>query len=157
MPMEGVQQAEIVSHAVYTKPNGTVDVAIKLAFSDNSEMTAHVYITEKSKGMARQALKKCGFDPDKQDVWDLDENNLLLNGKDVQVDVFMDEYQGKRRLKAEIVIERVKPDANTMKKATLLLRDAKSKDEESSEGAQKIIEGFPNGPGVCAEDKDAPF
>lgn len=161
MPMEGVQQATIVSHSVYTKPNGTVDVSIKIALADNTEMTAHVYITEKSKGIARQALKKCGFNPDVQDVWDLDENNLLLNGNEVQVDVFMDEYDGKRRLKAEICIERQKPDPNTMKKATMLLRDAKSKDETANEGAQKIIEGFPNKapsrPQDAPPDPEAPF
>lgn len=165
MPMEGVQMATIVEHAVYTKDNGTVDVNIKVALSDNSTMPVHVYITEKSKGMARQALKRCGFDPDKQDVWDLDEKPTLLNGNEVQVDVFMNEYppgSGNRKLKAEIVIERQKPDPNKMKKATMLLRDAKGADDDApNEGAQKIIEGFPNKapsrPQDAKPDPEAPF
>ena len=143
MPMEGVQQAEIIRTSVFTKDNGTVDVNVRLALADHSEISAHVYITEKSKGIARAALKKCGFNPDVQDVWDLEENPMLLNGNEVQVDIFTDEYQGKRRLKAEIVLEKVKPDEKAVKKATSLLREAKSKDDASAEGAQKIIEGFP--------------
>jgi hypothetical protein len=163
MAMEGVQQGTIVEHSVYTKDNGTVDVNIKMALVDNSTINVHVNITEKSKRMARAALKKCGFNPDTQDVWDLDEKPTLLNGNEVQIDVFMDEYppgSGKRKLKAEIVLERQKPDANTMKKATTLLRDAKSKDDEPNEGAQKIIEGFPQTrrtPQDASPEPEAPF
>jgi hypothetical protein len=159
MPMEGAQVAEILKTSVYTKDNGTVDVNVRFVFSDRSEMSAHIYITEKRKHMARAELKACGFDPDNQDVWDLDEHPDLLTTNEVPVIVFMDEYEGKRRLKCEIDIPKSKPDPNKMKKATMLLREAKGKDKdaESAENAQKIIEGFPKSPPPPPEETEAPF
>lgn len=139
----GVQDATIVGTSVYTKENGTVDISVKLEFGPNEYMTAHIYVTEKSKHMARAALKKCGFDPDTQDIFDLDAAQSPLIGNGVKVDVFDDEYQGKTRRKVEIVIEKKKPDANAMKKASLMLREAKSADEQAEEAVQNIIEGFP--------------
>lgn len=155
MPQTGVQNATIVSHSVYTKENGTVDVSVKVEFAPQDSLTAHIYITEKSKGMARAALKKCGFDPDEQDVWDLDDRPTLLAGNKVQVDVFDDDYNGKTRRKAEIVIERQRPDVNKMKKATMLLREAKSADDEAEESQKKIIEGFPQP--QRPKEPEAPF
>ena len=158
MPMEGAQVAEILKHSVWTKENGTVDVNILFVFADHSEMSAHVYITEKRKRMARQELKACGFNPDIQDVWDLNENQQLLLGNEVPVVVFMDEWQGKRRLKCEIDIPEAKVDQDMVKKATNLLREAKSKDEQAEEGAKKIIEGFPQHRAPqTPEDTEAPF
>ena len=159
--MEGAQVAEILRTSVYTKEaTGTVDVNVRLVFSDRSEMSAHIYITEKRKHMARAELKACGFDPDKQDVWDLDEHPDMLATNEVPVVVFMDEWEGKRRLKCEIDIPKAKPDPNQMKKATTWLREDKSKAEEPNEGAQKIIEGFPKGqkpPQDAPGEAEAPF
>ena len=157
MPMEGVQVAQILKTSVFTKDNGTVDVNVRLVFADNSEMSAHIYITEKRKRMARAELKACGFDPDHQDVWDLEDRPDLLLSNEVPVVVFMDEWQGKRRLKCEIDIPAAKVDQDMVKKATNLLREAKSKDEQAEEGSKKIIEGFPNGPVIGKEDTEAPF
>lgn len=161
MLQNGIQQGAIVGTSVYTKDNGTVDVAIRLEFPGPEVMTAHVYITEKSKGMARAALKKCGFNPDEQDVWDLDNQPSPLLGNEVQVDVFDNEWpvgSGKFNKKAEIVIEKAKPDANKMKKATMLLREAKSADEEHEENKEKIIDGFPrSGSKPKPKEEEAPF
>jgi hypothetical protein len=163
-PMTGMQEGVIRSSNIYTKDNGTVDIAIKMEFAPGGEfLTSHIYITEKAKGIARARLKKCGFDPDAQDVNDLDNGeHSPIVGNSVLVDVFENEYpvgSGKKKLKAEIPLERQKPDARKVKAANNWLREAKGEEDGAEEGSQTSFEGFPHGGGAkgAGADKDAPF
>jgi hypothetical protein len=130
---------------------------VRLVFADRTELTSHIYITDKRKHMARAELKACGFDVDAYDVDKLEAEPQFLLSNEVMVNVFTDEWNGQRKLKAEIDIPKSKPDAGTMKKATSFLREAKGKDADP-DGAKKIIEGFPpQRPPKPTEDTEAPF
>lgn len=100
-------------------------VNFKFKLSSGDAVWSKVYITEKSYGIAREALKKCGFDIDRQELGEIEENSELLAGKEVLLDVYEDEYNGKPQTRVDIVIERQKVDRSALAKATAGLRAAK--------------------------------
>lgn len=69
-------------------------VAIRIEIAEEDEHgEALIFLSEKSMGMARAALRVCGFDPDKQDLQALFDDSGLLAGKPVPVEI--EEYKGR--------------------------------------------------------------
>jgi hypothetical protein len=61
--------------------------------------SALIFMTAKSMGMARAALKACGFDPDLTSLAVLVTDEEHLAGREVPI--FVDEYNGKVQLRIE--------------------------------------------------------
>lgn len=141
----GIQKATIVSSFITTKDNGTVEVCHKLKMQDGRIDYTRIYITERSAGIARAMFRKCGYSGD--DFGDIIEainiDKEALSGNEVEVDVFMNDFNNKP--KVEIVTERQKASPDALKKAAALLRSAK-KDDKGAEF-----------PAPSPEDGDIPF
>lgn len=83
-----------------------------------------IWLTPKAMGMARAQLRQCGFEPDKDSLASLAEDNVLLRGRPVPIELYEDDYGGRIQLKAKIV-------TNTVSKKKIgsleaMLRDAGS-------------------------------
>lgn len=78
---------------------GKEAISILCAVGDE-QAEAIIFLTEKSLGMARAALKLCGFDIDKQDLLHLDMSPTLLAGR--KVPLMVGEYNGKTQVKIDI-------------------------------------------------------
>lgn len=131
----GIQEAEIQSSFITLKDNGTVEVCHKLKMIEDSDRTdfTRIYITDKSKGIARAQFRACGYDGDEfQDILEaIDISGEALKGNKVKVDVFTNDYNGKP--KVEIVTERKKAGPDALKRAAELLRDAKGQHDDQKD------------------------
>ena len=117
--------------------NETPAVVITVELSDGSQVRPAIWMTERAAGMARQALKACGFDVDLRDLSDLDREPSPLVGNRVRVRVKEDDYKP-GTTKAEIVFGGSKPDAAKLGDAMKLLRGAKSADEAPVAETEKV-------------------
>lgn len=88
----GPHKGKIVSHRTQ-EMNDKVIVIVSCVVQSGEAADARIYITEKSYGMARRALKMCGFDIDKQNLSELDIKPDLLAGN--YVPLIVSEYNGK--------------------------------------------------------------
>lgn len=86
-----------------------------------------IWITEKSAGIARAALKICGFNVDEEDFQVLADNSDRLKGKEISV--LVEEWGD--RLRAQIVLNTT-PTKKRIGEIQGLLRDVKK--GSSSEG-----------------------
>lgn len=86
---------------------------------------ALIFITEKAMGMARRALKLCGFDCDKHDLVLLDLQPGLLAGN--KVPLLIDEFNGKQQVKIDID---QRAEKSLLARATSALRNVKKKGKE---------------------------
>lgn len=98
-----------------------------------------IYLTDKSIGMARASLKACGFDPDKQDLAEIDCMPPCLQGK--VVDLIAEEWNGKLRLSINLS---QRMDKTKLSSLTQALRDVKKSKGDASPPAHR-------------EDGDIPF
>ena len=106
--------------------------ALKVRVNVNGEtLEPVIWMTPKAMGMARQALKAIGFDPDTQDMDALDTMPTLLKGNACVVRVIEDDFGGRLKKKAEIVFGSGAKRVEKSKLSALQegLRAAKSKDE----------------------------
>ena len=119
-------------------------VALQCETEEGEQCFANVFITPKSAGMARRALKTCGFDIDAQPLSVLDENPTLLSGR--KVPLLVDEWNGRMTISIDLD---ARAEKAVLDKATAAMRAVK-KDKES--------EPEPSGPGEPVEDYgDIPF
>jgi len=127
----GIQKATIQSSFITTKDNGTVEVCHKLTMKDGRTDYTRIYITEKSAGIARAMFRKCGYDGDEfSDI--LEAINLdkeALKGNEVEVDVFVNDYNNKP--KVEIVTDRPKASADALSRAAEFLKNAKKQHDDA--------------------------
>lgn len=137
----GIQEAEIQSSFITVKDNGTVEVCHKLRMIEDGNRVdfTRIYITEKSKGIARAQFRACGYDGDDfQDILDaVDADGEALKGNKVKVDVFNNEYNNKP--KVEIVTERKKAGPDALRRAAELLRDAKGQHDDANDMKESDI------------------
>lgn len=128
----GLQKAIIQSSFITAKQNGTIEVCHKLQMKDGRTDYTRIYITEKSAGIARAQFRKCGYDGEEfQDILDaIDMDKEALKGNEVEVDVFMNDFNNKP--KVEIVTERPKADKSALQKAAQLLNSAKKQEPEGA-------------------------
>lgn len=122
----GRQEAEILKNWVCIDPKGQMYINLKLSV-DGGELYTRIYITVKSAGIARAALKKCGFqlNEDCNNLDDIDMNEDFLAGKKVQVEV----TENGKYMNAQIVVERERAPKAAMEAAKAMLRGAKKGDD----------------------------
>lgn len=95
----GPVKGKIVSHRTQEN-NDKVIVIVSCATASGESADARIYITEKSYGMARRALKMCGFDIETQSLAELDTRPNLLAGN--YVPLIVEEYNGKTQVKIDL-------------------------------------------------------
>lgn len=133
----GPHEGHIVSHRTRMVGDKT---AVSLAVTVGREQAeALVFITDKAMGMARRALKLCGFDCDKDDLILLDVQPTKLAGNKVPLVVEM--YNGRKQLKVDLD---GRADKATLSDLTKKLREVKkSKDEVPDDSrAESVPEGY---------------
>ncbi len=133
--------------------SGNVFVNCVFLLETGEKVYSKIYITEKSKTLARARLKKCGFDSDVADLADLEVVPNCLDGTEVELDIYEEEYMGKPQLRVDIVTERPKAEASALKSAGSLLRSAKKPDEPHPAEGKKVIPGFGKQPKPKPEQK----
>ena len=89
---------------------------------------ALIWITDKSMGMARRALKLCGFDIDQHTLDLLDARPTMLANK--VVPLMVDEYNGKQRVSIDLD---QRAEKGTMDAVTKKLRAAKKSADTAPE------------------------
>lgn len=102
-----------------------------VASTEDGAVTPLVWLTEKAAGVARAQLRVCGFDVDKLDTWELQENPSLLAGNLIPVEI--EEYNNK--IQARIPTSDA-PGKKAVASMTAALRKAK-RDGEPPVSAQK--------------------
>ena len=131
----GIQNGTIVSHSLAESQNGTPYVKLKVNIEDEVVDVA-VYLSDKAAGMARRALRLCGFDIDTESVYTLQTNTRKLAGNKVEINVHEEEWKGKVKVKYDIAIVDPALKESSVAGLDAMLRAAKA-DEESEEEAPK--------------------
>ncbi len=134
MPQTGQQMAKVLNNYLKMDDKNQLFVNLKLSFPDESNLWTRIYITEKSAKIARVALKKVGFDLDKNKLSDIDENDTLLSGREVLVDV----VENGQYLNAKIVVERDRVPKNKLTAGQKLIGMAKKDDPDDGPPAEDI-------------------
>lgn len=167
----GIYTAQVVEHAIRQSPiQGTwyIDVLFKLVGSDEI-INGHVWLTEKSMGIARKSLKAMGFDIDTFDLSHLQENHTLLAGNKCKIDIQLDDQGKELRVKwinplgdtpSKQVFDNLTQQLRTVKKANG--PDGKPKPPASKKTLKEAIgeaKGTPQKPQPPQEgsDEDVPF
>lgn len=94
----------------------------------NDRVSCTVWLTEKAANIAKKSLKLCGFDIDKHSVMELDENQTLLAGNKVEIEISINGNY----INGNIVLGSAKLEKSTATKFDELLRsgsDDKTEDE----------------------------
>ncbi len=99
----GRHEATIKENRIQAAQTGTVSVGL-LCDVDGEAIAVSIWLSEKSLNMAYKQLQKCGFDVEKEPLEILDSDPAHLAGRKVLIDVDEEEYQGKLRTRAQIVM-----------------------------------------------------
>lgn len=134
MPQTGTQMAKVKKNYLRMDEKNQLYVNLKLGFPDDSELWTRIYITEKSAKIARVSLRKVGFDLGAQKLHEIDDNDELLAGREVMVDV----QENGKYLNASIVIERERVAKKRVDAAQSLLDMAKKDDPEDEPAGDDI-------------------
>lgn len=128
----GTQTGRIVSAYLSVDDKQQTYVNIKWEFEGvEKHYYTRVYITPRSAGIARQALKKCGLDINKEGALGmLDDDPNLLAGNEVLVDV----VQNGNYLNVVIPTERERVPKAKLSEADKLLKTAKKGDDAGDDG-----------------------
>ena len=147
MPLTiGKHEVTILSHDVrYIGEKEAVSVLVLLPDGDTENVL--IFLTEKSMGIARRALRLCGFDPGPQKIRDLVDNPELLKGR--RITILAEERNGK--VWASVLLNST-PTVNRMAQIDSALRAAKQDSETPIPPAQStpIAEGQ-------EDESDLPF
>lgn len=100
---EGFTEGTITEHSLRTIADKPV-VQIRLDV-DGDMVNANIWLTERAMGIARQQLKRCGFDVDSQDLELLQTDPTLLAGNKVPLNI--EDYKG--QLQAKIRTQEAPP------------------------------------------------
>lgn len=122
--------AQILSHVI--KEMGSKEaIEFTCQVEGGIAVQSLVWLSEKAAGMARQQLRTCGFDVDKQSIVELDDNPTLLSGRSIMLEV--KEYNGKPQY--QIPTTTTPPKAR-MRELDSMLRDAKKDAPKSATAAE---------------------
>lgn len=124
MPEIGRHHVRITSNALVTLGDKNA-IRINFEYPDGEAGDTVIFLTEKSAGIARASLKACGFDPDAEDLAVLEQDEVHLANR--EVDILVEPYNGK--LQAKILL-RTSPPSGEVKKMQDLLRGAKKRGED---------------------------
>lgn len=91
----GVQKATVLDHWFDTKgQNHTPCLSIILEVMDDfaqpQKIQGEIWLTEKSAGMARQQLRSLGFDPDQQEL-----TEIQVVGNEVEIELYQEPWTDK--------------------------------------------------------------
>lgn len=115
----GIHDATIIKNGISATRTGTPYAFVRCGV-DGEEVPCTIWLTDKAMGMARAALRKCGFDVDTEDLDELRANPQLLAGNKVQIEV---EDKEKYGLQGSIVLGSI--PKSRISELTKKLRDAK--------------------------------
>lgn len=128
--------AAIVSHGLNTisTQKGDTDIVRFLLDVEGDQYPAVIWLTPKAMGIARAQLKKCGFDIDARLLTDLEDDQTLLAGNIVPVEV--EEYKGKLQVR---ILAREPIKRERFSALTESLRAAKQSGEEPVSGSHNVV------------------
>lgn len=134
----GKHRVKVDCHSVEINPNtDTWAVRIWFVWEEDGEpqkIAGNVYFTEKGIRIARKSLKAMGFDPDIQNVRDLDNDQTLLRGNECEIELSEEEWQGNTSIKVKW-INAIKTEAQVKKEVgniDNMLRAAKAKPKDQA-------------------------
>lgn len=137
---EGIYTGVVVQHSigVSNSEKQTPFVLIKFRLDGTQDhINAWVYIVagnENNLRIARKSLKAIGFDPDKQDIGDLQTNPTLLAGNKCELELAAEEYNGNSTIKVKWINPLRKPaDKGQLALMTKGLRSVKGKKDEDED------------------------
>lgn len=128
----GKYTATILENSIATSNGGSTYVGLLVKIGE--DMTdIKIYLTPKAikSGFSQRQLLKCGFDCDKQNLADLEDNPKKLAGIEIPVTISENEYNGRTELQCSVNL------GNTEKSEIQKLQDflrkprAKSKADEA--------------------------
>lgn len=129
--IEGPVKGTILKNYLDKDGKGQTFVNLKFSFQDDEQTLYHrIYITPKSAGIARGKLRKCGFDLDKQKLSEIEQNDVLLCGNEVDVVL----VKNGQYMNIDIPTERPKLKKEEVDSAQAMLDSAK-KDEGDQDNA----------------------
>lgn len=123
-------------------------VVIGFNDQDGEPGEALIWMSDKSMGIARQSLKLCGFDCDKESLVVLAENAERLAGN--EVDLMVEEYNGK--IRAQVALNSA-PSKKRLDELTSMLRAVKKADRAEPD---TVPAGAPDEAPPIGDD-DLPF
>jgi len=152
-PMPGLyENAKIISHKFgTTRAKGTPYLEIEAELNTGHRVPIKVWMSEKAMGMARRALKLCGFDPDANSLEALENNpRLLANVRIPLIDVEVHETYGAQ---GSISFDQ-KVDQGVLRSITEGLRKAKKADVDEPDVSPRDAA---SSAGADVGDDDIPF
>lgn len=130
--MEGPTKAVILKN--YLEQDGKLQtyVNLKLGFDgEDQTLYTRIYVTPKAAGIARAKLRKCGFDLDTQKLKEIEDNEELLSGNEVDVNL----VKNGQYMNAEIPTKKPKLAPEALEDAQRMLDSAKGGDRPEEEEA----------------------
>lgn len=152
-PMPGLQEnVKIRSHRFGTsRTKGTPYFEMECELQSGYILPVVIWMTEKSMGMARRALKLCGFDPDANSLEALEHNSRLLSGVRIPlVDVEVNDYG----VRGSVSFDQ-KVDMGLLRSITSSLRSAKKTDSDEPAVSERGPAQNPDG--SYSPQDDVPF
>jgi hypothetical protein len=128
--MEGPAKATILKNYLEQDGKSQTYVNLKLGFQgEDQTIYTRIYITKAAAGIARAKLRKCGFDLDTQKLSEIEDNDVLLLGH--EVDVML--VKNGQYMNADIPTKKPKIGAEALGAAQAMLDSAKKSDSEEEE------------------------
>lgn len=145
----GETKAKIVRHYVGVSGSGSpfVGVVVK-PYGEEETITAYIYLTQKSLRFAAQQLALCGFDISTREAQDLEDTPELLAGKEIPVNIYENEYNGKVSTKCDIAIPKPTVDKAKLSELTQGMRAAIAEGDKPKPPAAPKAPAKPRGPAV---------
>lgn len=96
----------IQENSIRSAGTGTEYVLLSVVI-EGAMWPVQIWMSEKSAGIAKGQLKVCGFNVDEESLAVLDDNPKYLNGRQIPVEIYEEEYKGKLQTKVRIVTAHV--------------------------------------------------
>lgn len=131
----GEHEVTVESHGITVKGDTvTINFRFKFLNGEIGNKDFYPFSSEKSNEITRKAIRAMGFDIDRQDIEDLQNNQVLLAGVKVRATVEEQEYKGQVNNRITWINPiKVPPSKEVMKALTLRLRAAKKSTPNTSE------------------------
>lgn len=105
----------VLHHMLEQNQNtGNWYISVMFQLEGDEKISAKIYINPQSEGcmrIARKSLSAMGFNCDEQSMTELDNNQTLLKGGKVELDIGVDNYQGQEYLKVNWINKIPEPKA----------------------------------------------
>jgi len=126
----GKHKAKIVSAYMGVNDNNTPYVGIKLQpQGEEDTCLSKIYTTANALYFAAKKLAACGFDIKTQTLEDIEANPGIMAGREVEIEVTEETFNGNSFQKVEIVIPRPTVEKSRLADLSKKMREAVSKDD----------------------------